>query len=228
MSPASYASRQAPSRCSFRPARPAGSSSNFWISTPRGANSSTMIRRPRWQSSASPRQTSHPASRGTSIPWSAITYPSGTQPAATQTPASTKRIGPMRSAAGPGTPEFDCKSGREDGGNIRGLPAMNSKNALKRVLHSLVYRITAHGGSRLYRGFNPTQSCAQLPTLSADATIREPTANFDTRTLLRFLPRTGTIGHASLQHHILGYAVTYVPFVPMDGPTPRSRSSKIR
>ena len=42
-----------------------------------------------------------------------------------------------------------------DGGNVRGLPAMDSKDALKRVLHSLIYRITAHGTSRLYRSANP-------------------------------------------------------------------------
>lgn len=48
--------------------RPAGSSSNSWVSTPRGGSSSTMIPRPRWNGSASPRQPSHLASRGTSTP----------------------------------------------------------------------------------------------------------------------------------------------------------------
>jgi hypothetical protein len=40
-------------------------------------------------------------------------------------------------------------SGSVDGGNIRGLPAMDSKAALNLVLHSLMYRITAHGFPRL-------------------------------------------------------------------------------
>jgi hypothetical protein len=46
-------------------------------------------------------------------------------------------------------------SSKEDGGNIRGLPAMDSKDALMRVLRSLIYRITAHGFARLYRSANP-------------------------------------------------------------------------
>ena len=88
-----------------------------------------------------------------------------------------------------------AESGKEDGGNVRGLPAMDSKDALKRVLHSLIYRITAHGTGRLYRTANPALAfVANFPPCLQDATIPDPTASFDTQALLRFLPRTGTIG----------------------------------
>ena len=99
------------------------------------------------------------------------------------------------------------ESGNEDGGNVRGLPAMDSKDSLKRVLHSLIYRITAHGTGRLFRTGNPALAfVANFPPCLHDATIPDPTARFDTQALLRFLPRTGTIG--SMLHfylHLLGF-----------------------
>ena len=68
-----------------------------------------------------------------------------------------------------------AESGDADGGNVLGLPAMDSKDALKRVLHSLIYRITAHGTSRLYRSANPVLTfVANFPPCLQDATIPEP------------------------------------------------------
>jgi Lipoxygenase len=111
------------------------------------------------------------------------------------------------------------ESGKEDGGNVRGLPAMDSKDSLKRVLHSLIYRITAHGTGRLYRTGNPAVAfVANFPPCLHDATIPDPTARFDTQALLRFLPRTGTIG--SMLHFSFTFwaSTPYVPFVPIGGP----------
>ena len=95
---------------------------------------------------------------------------------------------------------------------------MDSKDALKRILHSLVYRITAHGSSRLYRGANPALAfVANFPPCLQDATIPDPTLSFDTKALLRFLPRTGTIG-SMLHFYFTFWASTpYVPFVPIGG-----------
>ena len=106
----------------------------------------------------------------------------------------------------------------QDRGNVRGLPVMDSKDALKRILHSLVYRITAHGSSRLYRGANPALAfVANFPPCLQDATIPDPTLSFDTKALLRFLPRTGTIG-SMLHFYFTFWASTpYVPFVPIGG-----------
>jgi lipoxygenase len=109
-------------------------------------------------------------------------------------------------------------SGREDGGNVRGLPAMDSKDALNRVLHSLVYRITAHGGSRMYRSANPALTfVANFPPCLQDATIPDPIVSFDTPALLRYLPKTGTIGSMLRFYFIFWASPPYVPFVPIGG-----------
>ena len=109
-------------------------------------------------------------------------------------------------------------SGRENDGNISGLPAMDSKDALKRVLHSLVYRIMAHGGSRMYRSANPALTfVANFPPCLQNATIPDPTASFGTRELLRYLPNTGTIGSMLHFYFIFWATPPYVPFVPIGG-----------
>jgi hypothetical protein len=109
-------------------------------------------------------------------------------------------------------------SGRENDGNLSGLPAMDSKDALKRVLHSLVYRIMAHGGSRMYRSANPALTfIANFPPCLQDATIPDPTVSFSTTDLLRYLPNTGTIGSMLHFYFIFWASPTYVPFVPTGG-----------
>ena len=110
-------------------------------------------------------------------------------------------------------------SASADGGNIRGLPAMDSKEALKRVLHSLVYRITAHGFARLWRSGEPRPTfVANFPPCLQDATIPDPDDSFDTQALLRFLPRTGTIGGMVQFYFMFHFSTPYVPFVPLAGP----------
>ncbi|MFY9933315.1 MAG: lipoxygenase family protein [Streptosporangiaceae bacterium] len=111
-----------------------------------------------------------------------------------------------------------AESGDTDGGNVRGLPAMDSKDALKRVLHSLIYRITAHGTSRLYRSANPVLTfVANFPPCLQAATIPDPTDSFDTQALHRFLPNTGTIGSMLHFYFIFWATPPYVPFVPLEG-----------
>ncbi len=114
--------------------------------------------------------------------------------------------------------QWIADSGKEDRGNVRGLPVVDSRDALKRILHSLVYRITAHGSSRLYRVANPALTfVANFPPCLQDATIPDPTVGFDTKALLRFLPRTGSIG-SMLHFYFTFWASTpYVPFVPIGG-----------
>jgi hypothetical protein len=109
-------------------------------------------------------------------------------------------------------------SGKEDGGNVRGLPAMKSKDALKRVLHSLIYRITAHGSSRLFGAANPAITfVGNFPPCLQNATIPDPTASFDTRALLQYLPRTGAIGSMLHFSFVFWGSTPYVPFVPIGG-----------
>jgi hypothetical protein len=110
-------------------------------------------------------------------------------------------------------------SGSIDDGNVRGLPAMDSKDALKRVLHSLIYRATAHGAARLYRDLNPSHTfVANFPPCLQDATIPAPDAGFDNATLLRYMPNTGTIGSMVYFYFTFWAAAPYVPFVPLAGP----------
>ena len=109
-------------------------------------------------------------------------------------------------------------SGGSDDGTVSGLPAMASKDALKRVLHSLLYRITAHGGSRLYRSANPALTfVANFPPCLQNATIPDPDADFDTRTLHRFLPNTGSVGSMVYFYFTFWASPPYVPFVPIGG-----------
>ena len=109
-------------------------------------------------------------------------------------------------------------SGDPHAGNVRGLPAMDSKDALTRVLHSVIYRIIAHGTSRLYRSANPVLSfVANFPPCLQDATIPDPSESFDTKALHRFLPNTGTIGSMMHFYFVFWASPTYVPFVPLGG-----------
>jgi hypothetical protein len=95
---------------------------------------------------------------------------------------------------------------------------MDTKDALKRVLHSLIYRITAHGTSRLYRSANPVLTfVANFPPCLQVATIPDPAESFDTRALHRFLPNTGTIGEMLHFYFIFWATPPYVPFVPLEG-----------
>jgi hypothetical protein len=109
-------------------------------------------------------------------------------------------------------------SGPEGDGNLRGLPAMDSKDALKHVLHSLIYRIVSHGSSRLYSSANPALTfVANFPPVLQDATIPRPDASFDNATLLRYLPNTGSIGSMVYFYFTFWASPPYVPFVPLEG-----------
>ena len=109
-------------------------------------------------------------------------------------------------------------SGPEGDGNVRGLPAMDSKDALKRVLHSIVYRIISHGSSRLYSSANPALTfVANFPPVLQDAKIPSPDAEFDNATLNRYLPNTGSIGSMVYFYFTFWASPPYVPFVPLAG-----------
>jgi hypothetical protein len=95
---------------------------------------------------------------------------------------------------------------------------MDSKHALKRVLHSIIYRIVSHGSSRLYSSANPALTfVANFPPVMHDATIPSPDAAFDNATLHRYLPNTGAIGSMVYFYYTFWASPPYVPFVPLAG-----------
>lgn len=112
---------------------------------------------------------------------------------------------------------MQCAS-NPDEGNIRGLPLMNSKQALIDVLTSMVYRITAHGTARLNAVVNPILTFAtNFPPCLQDTTIPEPSASIDTKALLAFLPRTGTIGEFVDFLFTFIFSRPYVTLIPTGG-----------
>lgn len=119
-------------------------------------------------------------------------------------------------------------SGAPDGGNVRGLPAMNTRDALKRVLTSLIYRVTAHGASRLNQAANPALSfttnfppCLQNTTIPPAATPivfkTDDSSPPGAMSLADFLPNTGTMGELTAFLFTFIYSAPYKPFIPLEG-----------
>ncbi len=103
-------------------------------------------------------------------------------------------------------------------GNVEGLPEFNTKAALADVLTSLIYRITVHGISRLMNTANPAMTFVpNFPPCLQDAKIPDPNVDFDTTTLLSYLPRTGTIGLMVTFYFTFAFSAPYVPFIPDAG-----------
>ncbi|MBE2225126.1 MAG: hypothetical protein IAF02_26550, partial [Anaerolineae bacterium] len=110
------------------------------------------------------------------------------------------------------------ESAKASEGNIKGLPNMNSKASLKRVLTSLVYRITVHGASRLGPTANPMLTFVpNFPPCLQKTEIPTPTAEFDTTQLFEWLPKTGVIGKMMTFYFTFVFSKPYKPFVPLGG-----------
>jgi len=109
-------------------------------------------------------------------------------------------------------------SGDPAQGNVAGLPLMDSKDALKGVLTSLIFRITAHGAARLNQAANPGLTfVANFPPCLQDSNIPRPDTEMDTARLLAFLPKTGTIGAMATFLFTFIYSTPYESFIPLGG-----------
>ncbi len=109
-------------------------------------------------------------------------------------------------------------SGDPARGNVQGLPAMDGKAALKRVLTSLIYRVTSHGTSRLNQAANPMLTfAANFPPCLQIAEIPPRTADIDGKQILPYLPKTGTLGELTNFLYTFIYSTPYEPFIPLAG-----------
>ena len=105
-----------------------------------------------------------------------------------------------------------------DEGNIKGLPKMNSKDALKKVLTSLIYRLTVHGGSRLSsRSALALMFVPNFPPCLQKASIPTPNTTMSTKELLEYLPNTGSIGRMVGFLYIFLFSTPYESFIPQEG-----------
>jgi hypothetical protein len=109
-------------------------------------------------------------------------------------------------------------SGDPARGNVNGLPPMDGKAALKGVLTSLIFRVTAHGCSRLNQVANPMLSfAANFPPCLQVAEIPPADAEMDVPHLMPYLPRTGTIGALINFLFTFLYSPPYESFIPLAG-----------
>lgn len=103
-------------------------------------------------------------------------------------------------------------------GNVEDLPEVETKAALAEILTSLIYRITMHGVARMMNTANPAMTFVpNFPPCLQNSTIPDPNVNFDTKTLLSYLPRTGTIGLMMTFFFTFAFTAPYVPFIPDGG-----------
>ncbi len=103
-------------------------------------------------------------------------------------------------------------------GNVAGLPALDSRANLIRTLQSLVFRLTAHGSARLNHSANPVLSFVpNFPPCLQLTDIPPANADINTEALLRYLPKTGTIGEMMTFYFTFAFSAPYVPFLPLAG-----------
>lgn len=109
-------------------------------------------------------------------------------------------------------------AGKRLDGNIDGLPQMRTKQALKDVLSSMLYRITAHGISRMDSTANPAMTfVGNFPPCLQRSDIPNPRRSLSTEKLLEYLPKTGTIGEMITFYYTFVDSAPYEPIIPLTG-----------
>ena len=99
-------------------------------------------------------------------------------------------------------------------GNIHGLPPMDNKKALNDVLVSYIYRITAHGVSRLPRTADPWLTfVANFPPCLQRDDLPSPDAALSTSELLKYLPNLRTIAEICQFYFIFVFAGPFQPLL---------------
>jgi hypothetical protein len=109
-------------------------------------------------------------------------------------------------------------SGDPSQGNIRGLPAVKTRDDLTNVLTSLLYRVNAHGGGTLTPSVHPGLAfVANFPPCLQKSDIPPP--GTPVPDLLARLPHTGTCGGMTTFFYTFVYSPPNVPLIPSTGIT---------
>lgn len=115
-------------------------------------------------------------------------------------------------------------AGKPRDGNVKGLPKFKNEDTAQAELISLLtsylYRVTAHGCSRMDTAANPALSfVGNYPPTMQIKDLPEPDADFDTGELLRYLPQTGTIGSMITFLFTFVFSPPYESLIPPTGIT---------
>ncbi|MFM7318832.1 MAG: lipoxygenase family protein [bacterium] len=110
-------------------------------------------------------------------------------------------------------------SGKNGEGNIGGFPeSIATRDELKEILTSLIYRVTVHGSARLNATPNPVMSFVpNFPPCLQKNELIDPSSTMDTKSLMNWLPKTGTIGEMMQFYFTFAFSVPYEPFIPLEG-----------
>jgi hypothetical protein len=86
------------------------------------------------------------------------------------------------------------------------------------VLTSILYRITAHGISRVDNTANPGMTfVGNFPPCLQSTHIPEQSSSFSTKELMEYLPNTGTIGEMITFYYTFVDSAPYEPIIPLTG-----------
>jgi hypothetical protein len=111
-----------------------------------------------------------------------------------------------------------ANAAKPDQGNIRGLPELKNRAALIGLLTSQLYRLTAHGVSRLQRSTDPWLTfVANFPPCLQRTDLPSADSSLSTQELLKYLPNVRTIADTLVFYYAFAYSKPYTPLIPKKG-----------
>jgi Lipoxygenase len=121
-------------------------------------------------------------------------------------------------AADKGLQKWMENAAKKDQGNIRGLPQLKDRIALSGLLTSQLYRLTAHGVSRLPRSTDPWLTfVANFPPCLQRMEFPAPGVDLSTQELLKYLPNLKTIAGMIEFYYAFAYSKPYTSMIPGGG-----------
>ena len=121
-------------------------------------------------------------------------------------------------AADKGLQTWMANAAKPDQGNIRGLPDLKTRDALTRLLRRHLYRLTAHGVSRLPRSTDPWLTfVANFPPCLQRIDFPASDKDLGTQELLKYLPNVRTIADMLKFYFAFAYSKPYHSLIPAKG-----------